>query len=394
MKKAWIIIGIVILTFLAGIFVYYSQHTSLQEEIAVSSVYEDKTKGSALIIRDETAYDIPQNLYAYVEDGSRVANGEKIAALYSDKTNRSLIDNLNAIEEQIKQTDITVSTVDKTDKVAVESAIKENAERLEALITNHDLADMQTIKGEMNALGSNAEQAQAEEVDRLTTLKTERDKISNQISSTYTPVYAEKSGVFVATTDGYESQLTPDMMASLTPKELDKWLKETKKITKNSKQYKLVDNYLWYVAVEVPEDDVKKLKEGAGVSLRFSDVDDSTVDASVVRISAPQEGKVVVVCSSSGYISGLYHLRQTKVEIVKHSYKGYQVNKNAIRMIDGKTGVFINSGGIAKFKEAQILINTEDVAIIKEDSGNKDALSLYDKVIVGGKNIYDGKLLN
>lgn len=393
MKKVLIIIAVVVATLLAGLLVYRSQHTGLQEEIAVSSVYEDKTAGNALFIRDETPYDITQNIYSYVEDGSRVANGEKIAALYSDKTNRGLIDSLNAIEEQIKASDVQVSAVDKTDKVAVEIAIKDNAEKLSHLIAHKDLSSMQAIKSEMASLGSDSEQIQAEEVDKLTALKAERDKISKQISATYTPVYAEKAGVFVTSTDGFETQLTPNILDSLTPKTLTEWLHKTKRITKNTNQYKLTDNFTWYIAAAIPEEDAKNIKAGDTVQLRFTDVGDDLVDATIYAISAAQDGKVVVSCSSAGYIAGMYHLRQAKVEIIKHSYKGYKVNKNAIRMLNGKTGVYINSGGIAKFKEAQILINGQDVAIIKEDSGNKNALSLYDKVITEGKNIYDGKLL-
>ena len=371
----------------------YRARDRVREETAVTSEYEDMIEGQGLIIRSETPYDISQNLYSYVDDSARVANHEKIAALYSDKSDRGLLDSLNLLDKQINQLDVQDTSIDKDDKVAVETEIKKDAQKLSQLIYEKDVSSMASIKSEMLSLSKTDASSQKKELTQLSSLKAQRDKIANQISNSYTPVYSPKSGVFVPSTDGFESEITPNIIEALTPSSLKKYLEQTKKITKNVHQYKIDDDFTWYVAVSVSASEASDLKVGSTVNLRFPNLSMDTVECTIEKISEAESGRVVVTCSSMGDVGGLYHVRQTAVQLIKNTYTGFIVDKSAIHIDDGKTGVFIDSGGIAKFKEANILINEQDVAIIKQDSTNKDALTLYDSVIVEGKNMYDGKLL-
>jgi len=392
MKKAvWAVVILVIFIIVST--AVYRTRDRVREETAVTSEYEDMIEGQGLIIRSETPYDISQNLYSYVDDSARVANHEKIAALYSDKSDRGLLDSLNLLDKQINQLDVQDTSIDKDDKVAVETEIKKDAQKLSQLIYEKDVSSMASIKSEMLSLSKTDASSQKKELTQLSSLKAQRDKIANQISNSYTPVYSPKSGVFVPSTDGFESEITPNIIEALTPSSLKKYLEQTKKITKNVHQYKIDDDFTWYVAVSVSASEASDLKVGSTVNLRFPNLSMDTVECTIEKISEAESGRVVVTCSSMGDVGGLYHVRQTAVQLIKNTYTGFIVDKSAIHIDDGKTGVFIDSGGIAKFKEANILINEQDVAIIKQDSTNKDALTLYDSVIVEGKNMYDGKLL-
>jgi len=392
MKKAVWAVAILIIVVVVSTTIYKTRD-DVKEEVAVSSEYEDMIKGKGLFIRSETPYDINENIYSYVEDSARVANHEKIAALYSDKTSLGLIDTLNSLDKQINELNVQATSIDKDDKVAVETEIKKDAQEISQLIYEKDAASMASIKSELVSLSKTDSSSGGKEDAKLTSLQAQRDKIANQISTSYTPVYSPKSGVFVTSTDGFESKLTPSVIETLTPSSLKGYLAETKNATKNIHQYKIADDFTWYVAVTVPQSEISDLKVGSQVNLRFPSLSTNKAEATIEKISAGENGKVVVTCSSLASIGGMYHVRQTVVELIKNTYQGFVVKKSSIHVDNGKTGVFIDSGGIAKFKEAQILINGQDIAIIKQDGTNKDALSLYDSVIVEGKNIYDGKLL-
>ena len=78
-------------------------------------------------------------------------------------------------------------------------------------------------------------------------------------------------------------------------------------------------------------------------------------------------------------ITKLFQWRHQQVDIIKRTYKGIKVPKEAIRLSGGKEGVYVISGSRAVFKEVTRLFETNSFYIVKADGTDDRNLFIYDK---------------
>ena len=84
-------------------------------------------------------------------------------------------------------------------------------------------------------------------------------------------------------------------------------------------------------------------------------------------------------------------VRCEKVEICVGSYSGLKISSGAVRVSDGVTGVYVLSGINAVFKPIEILYSDSNYVICKNDVQSSSGIRMYDEVILGGSDLYDGK---
>lgn len=156
---------------------------------------------------------------------------------------------------------------------------------------------------------------------------------------------------------------------------------------------KIINNFEWYLAFVMDTQRVYPLKVGDKLSVRFKDLEDKVIDAYIHYISPEEKGKVIVVLSLNKHIDSIYTFRKVNIDIIKQSYSGFKIPVSAVRVRNGKTGVYIIRDRIARFREIEILYKNNDFAIVKENNLNENNLLLYDEVIIKSNNIEEGKLI-
>ena len=87
-------------------------------------------------------------------------------------------------------------------------------------------------------------------------------------------------------------------------------------------------------------------------------------------------------------------MRNGKMTVIKNTYSGLKLPKKALRVQDGKTGVFVRSGATLKFVTVNVIYSTDEYIICEQQTSNDDVLRLYDDVVVKGKRLYDGKIVD
>ena len=149
---------------------------------------------------------------------------------------------------------------------------------------------------------------------------------------------------------------------------------------------KIVNNYEWYYATEVDEVWCEGVKTGHRVKLRFNDISEETIEGNVYSISEPVDGKVALVVKSRNMFNGMYTTRNVKAEVIKKTYEGFKVSKEAVHIDEeGNYYVYVNSEGVHRRRDVKILYADETYVIIKEDNAGKNNILLYDEVVVSGK---------
>ena len=154
---------------------------------------------------------------------------------------------------------------------------------------------------------------------------------------------------------------------------------------------KIINNYQWYFTAIVDEKWVEDMKVGNSVALRFTDISDDTMDGTVYSISDAENGKVAIVVESHSLFSGIYTTRIVNAEIIRKTYNGFKVSKDAVHIDeDGGYYVYVSSEGIIRRRDVNILYSDEAYVIIKEDNSANNNLLLYDEVVISGTGIKEG----
>lgn len=211
-----------------------------------------------------------------------------------------------------------------------------------------------------------------------------------------TSVYAPISGVLCSDLDGCEEYFNIEKINDITPKYLKNCPKREddtsdKETVKDTPCLKLINNYEWYFAANVDEKWLSDVKQGAEISIRFTNISDEKLDGIVYSISQPENGVATIIIQSNNTFSGMYTQRELTAEIVRKTYRGFKVSKEAIHVSkDGEYFVYVNSEGIVKRREIDILYSDSYYAIVAENNKKSNYLLLYDEVIVSGNNIKEG----
>ena len=136
------------------------------------------------------------------------------------------------------------------------------------------------------------------------------------------------------------------------------------------------------------------MTSGSYVNLRFDAMGDDLVRVRVESISAAEDGEVTVVFSSDQYMEELVNLRKQSASVVMATYEGLKVPKDAVRVDEeGNLGVYVITGMYSEFKEIDVLYETEDYYIVDTDPTTTRSLLVYDLIIVNGKGLANGKVI-
>ena len=119
---------------------------------------------------------------------------------------------------------------------------------------------------------------------------------------------------------------------------------------------------------------------------------------SVERVITERESdEAVIIFSSDTMLDREDYEHYQSVKVVLKNHKGYKLPITAVRYENGVCGVYVLRGSLVKFRQVEILaagdgyvIVTGDIAEVAEGIS---ALSKYDRVIVRGQNLFDGKVI-
>ena len=88
------------------------------------------------------------------------------------------------------------------------------------------------------------------------------------------------------------------------------------------------------------------------------------------------------------------NIRCETVEVVSSSGTGYKVPVQAVRFDDeNNPGIFVLSGKIINFIKVETLYSDGEYAIVDSVEDAKDRITIYDNVIIKGKDIFDGDVI-
>lgn len=405
MKNKWIIPVVLFIILVTAYAVRGLFQSRIELEILTKGKIEEESTTQGILIKNEQVNNVELlgTAEVYAKDGSRVAKNEIIAMLYGNTEDEALIEELSAINKKINA--IHVSDADKaiyiSDTMQMESAISSYVDEIIRFSSKNDFSALPEYKYKISMITAQKAIARGEKVttpaEELVVLQTRKNEIENSLGKSANIISSDMAGIFVEGLDGFEEVLSFDNIETLTPQDITdviKSSKDGKKINNEKKySYKIVDNFKYFVAVNIDETLAEGLNVGDSVNMRFLDFSKDSISAIVKYISLPDKKNIyTVVVECDNYVENLLSQRVVNVDFVKKSISGYKVKVEYIHTVDNTVGIFIKRGAVMRFLPITIKYSNEEEAIV--DSANASMpIKSYDEIVVAAPEFVDGKVI-
>lgn len=417
MKEGKIYTKVILWIFLAAVVCYFGYYM-------ISAVYAPLTTAAAIeyeagtgsyttgyVVRDEavirSAYGITTMV---VSEGERVSRGQTLATGYLTDDAQQRQTQIEELEDQLEQLKYAASySAEVQDQAVLDSEIASQLVHMSKYVARRDLnsaADRSSeVKGLVLRRMSTQEQNAAVD-QRITELNDQLEQLRAETDGDVLSVQATASGYFSGNVDGYENVLTMTALERMTVADFQKL--QPQELPDNAVG-KLISGSTWYYVTVVPTAQTEGVKAGDSVPVTFASDFYEELTMAVVRLGEDEDGSCLLVLACDSFMQDATLLRQQSADVVFQSYAGLRVPKEAVRVMtkaeiypdgtedDGDTeryvGVFILEGNTASWKTIRILHDNGESYVVELDKSSTDHLWPGDEIIVGARNLYDGKVV-
>ncbi len=390
------------LMLLAAIFIinqlFSSLYMPIKTENAVYFTANDGFKVSGQIIRNESlvASDTDGAFHYLIEDGIRVSKDGVIANIYTSAESSITVSKIDVLKSQIEDIEDVLSYND-IEAANLELINQKIAQSLGEIIyesAGGNYSRNDSLSKELLSANNRKQVALGDTGglnERLASLKAALTSLTASLSNPKSQIIAKSSGYFISKTDGYENvfngedlnKITPEFLAAAEPQK-----------PKPNVIGKIVPDYEWYIAATVSLNQSLQYKEGQTVKLITNVKSATELMATVKQINiSEKEETAVLIFACSDMNSSLANIRSVSMTVVNKEYEGLRIPAKALRVVDTQKGVYVKTGMQIKFVPVEIVYRNDDYIICAKQNEKENCLKLYDKVVVKGRNLYDGKIV-
>lgn len=239
-------------------------------------------------------------------------------------------------------------------------------------------------------------------------LEQQISQLKSKISQDISTISSEESGYFSNVVDGYEEIFTLDMLNHLTSQSVENYI-ANQKVMESDYIGRVQSDAGWSFVSLVPTAQVDLFDKGKTLKLKFNSKTTKEITVSVSQVIIEKNNENSVVVFESNILDGDFAtMRFEKPKAILNRYNGILIPKEAIRfektmqtVIDEETqeskqiekeskGVYTLLGKTVRFKPINVLYEDE-YYVVAEISNNSNYVSIYDKVILKGKDLNGAK---
>ena len=393
----------VILCIILVVFIGNQIYSSVYKPITtVSAEHYTATEGfkiQGIVIREEKTITSNHSgaMHFVLSSGERVAKNGVIANIYSNADTSVKVNRIEQLKQRIADIEEMqgYNDVEAADISLVNNKVNGSLNAMIRGVATGDFSSFEADSAELLTNISRRQMITGEQTDfsvRLNELKAELDGLNASLPQPVGNITTDVSGYFVSIVDGYESVLSCDNIDNVTPEYIDQLKPES---ISNTAVGKIVSGYTWYIAAKVDISESLKYKVGDKLTLKTTIKSTPELYVKLEKINTSENtDTAVMIFSCQQMNSELASIRKGALTIINSTYSGLRIPTKSLRVQEGKTGVYIRSGMMVKFVEVKVIYRTDEYIICEQEISNDQVLRLYDDVVVKGKRLYDGKVID
>ncbi|MBR3289630.1 MAG: hypothetical protein IKI63_02500 [Clostridia bacterium] len=441
-KRTLTVLLALLLLVYVGYQIFLMTYTSVEIQTVTAHTTYETLDVDGFAIRNEQVLTQATSGYVYytLENGARVAKGGVIADIYPSEQDALTYKTITALDADISALQVLQKqgSVSKTNLENINAQIEQTQRGLVQDVAAGQLDTMDAWRSELMGLLNRKQILVGKVLDfeeRLAALTSERSALEGTARPSSGTVTSPVAGYFISAPDGYEQMLSYDDATTLSVEQVKTAMTAKPAAVSKGSIGKVVGNYEWYLACVVPVDKLSQVSEGESLNVRLQFASDDAIPVTVVAINRSSDEAVVVLKCS--YMSEeLSSVRNEKVQILLKEHSGLYVPDRALQFNEeNEPGVFVRIGTTLHFRRVQIdyhsdnggysicaesverlrpaepsrdeasdaseedseeppPIESSDVSEEPTEVETDDYLQLYDDMVVGGKNLYDGKIVH
>ena len=343
-------------------------------------------------------------------EGEKVGAGGTVALVYADQASldrQREIDELSGRIEQLQfaqEASIGSEVSLKLDAQIMRSLLDYRAELAAGRLDNAE-----EHKTELKSLVLKRDYTYSDTEDlsgQIAELQSQLKELKAQAASSVRAVKAPVSGVYSAVVDGYETVLTPGLLADMTPSQLNAVQADE---TLTSQTGKLILGDSWYYAVTMSADQAKALRDSGGtMTLRFAKGVEQDQTVTLYAVGPEEQGRVVVTFRGEYNMAQVTLLRRQSAQLIWRTVAGIRVPNEALRAANTKVdqegnrttaeglGVYCVVGMEARFKPVEVGYSGDGFVLGRSTAAaDQESLRLRpgDEIIISAKDLYDVKVV-
>lgn len=393
--------GVLLVLIVIGLYVFY--HPSYSTQVVYHGSEDAVISGKGIFVWEEELLSSASKGVAVLNysDGTRVTAKTHVATVYSGEIDDNKKQNIKNINERINILETSIKNQGQNSQENEDS---------KALLTKK----MQNISyyaqtGKVDEFLREAEEIEqlnlgilgATPAEELEKLKLQRDEVERSITGSKDSFYSVSSGLITSKVDGYETIINRNTIENADCGLFDNlWNIPPMDYSATNGNFvfgKIVNNYEVTLLVRVSNADAE------GISVKSVE-DPSKPTVLYLKTSKAPEGKIactvknissngtdtVLTLSLSHHLDALMGIRKADVELIKKTYSGLRIPKQAIQEDSNGKFVFIVKESIVKKRPVVVLCEKNDYVIVQENNNNESNVLLYDLVITEYRNLAEG----
>lgn len=408
---------------------YQANKGEIYTEEAVQASLSDSIETTGFAAREEQ---LVRESYSgvldyHVADGSRVGEGGIIAYIYENDADAMAQSRLQRIESELQTLELLSGPSDTyiTNPEILGEQINVSLDKLFDTLKSGNFSEVSQCRDDIqfaiNRKNILTEKETAEDYGtRMEELIQEKAELESSVG-TYTDIITSpKAGYFVSSADGYEELIDITKLQNMTIGEFRELMdSKTPGVPKNTVG-KICSGFSWYIVAILDQSDTAYLGDVTQVSIEIPFIASGKLPADIVAKSRDADtGETAIVMKCSYMNADVVNIRDETIRINVKDYSGVLVTEKAIRFSDVEVtkenddgdmektlhenvkGVYIKDGNRLKFVQiftektinGYAICQTELTEEQEELLVTDQTIQLYDKVVVGGTDLYDGKLI-
>ncbi|MBR2353294.1 MAG: hypothetical protein IKA76_02180 [Clostridia bacterium] len=359
--------------------------------------------GNGYVFRDETTL---TSSYEGVVDyqsrsGVKVGEGQLLASVYQ-KGDAAKQDRIAVLDSQISLLEQSLrESATVTDPLLLRDEIRDEYLSLMNGLADENAVDLsdgvQDLLTKMNRMDVLINEKEAACYKSLTELRKERKKIFDEAGESK-EFYARQSGYFYSYTDGCEDLFTMSAAETLDETSFYELVAELEQAEPTKGAWgKLCADVDWKLVLPVSREEGERFAKGqvyygtfgngaAKIPLTLEDAKD-----------APAHGQTLLVFSADRMPDGFSFERRQSVRMEVTRIEGLYVPKNVVVRQDDGYGVYILRGSVVRLRYVEILYEGSDYYLVRDQVEHEDGkvyLQANDLIILNGKNLFDGRVMD
>lgn len=382
----------IVFSVLKGVGSSYTTYKAVRFEVG------DGITTSGFVVRDEQLLTSSKSIVVLTRaEGARVSAGGSVASSYADESARRRQAQIDAKEDALAQMQYAYAyTGSDTGGTTLDTEIVQNIQLINTFLTRQDLSAAQSTAEQLKSLVLRRYITTADaEVLHQSILKTEAEltALRSQSQTAAEQITVDRAGFFSGTADGFESLLTPEFVETATVAQIAAMQTRHPAAPANAIG-RLATDPRWYYITTAETESLGSCKVGDYVTVQFAYDFYDALQMRVSRIGEDEDGKCVLVLTTDRFMQTAVSCRQQSAEIIFRNRAGLRVPKNAIYVNDeGESGVYVLSSARAVWKPVELLIDSGDFFLVREDRSSTNNLWPDDEIILTSEPLFDGKVL-